>query len=318
MSSADKKEYAEDLLIRYLLGSLSAEESERLDELSIVDDEFAWRLKAVENDLVDAFLRNELPGETLERFRSMYLSSPGRQERVEFARTLLRWNETAAGAEAVAGAEQGTASLTARSAGGFWVGLSRLSMPLGLAAAALMMCALAGYLLLENSRLRRLGAESREQQASLDQRAHELEKQLNEQRSANTEMQKEQESLRKSQAGSSALKSVAFLLLPQTRGVSQISTVAVPRGTSEVKFRLQLESDDFPQYSVALLEPATNREEWQKASLKSTQAGKNKGVPVNIPGALLRTKTYVLEVSGVAVNGRSEFVSSYAFRLVLE
>ena len=60
-------------------------QSERLDELSVVDDDFAWRLSAVENDMVDAYVRGDLSGETLDRFRSFYLSTPKRRGRVEFA-----------------------------------------------------------------------------------------------------------------------------------------------------------------------------------------------------------------------------------------
>ncbi len=60
MSFADKQEFNDQVLIRYLLGSLSEEEAERLDELGIADDAFAWRLRAVENDLVDGYVRGEL------------------------------------------------------------------------------------------------------------------------------------------------------------------------------------------------------------------------------------------------------------------
>ena len=46
----------------YLLGQLPESETERLDELSITDDECAERIRAVEHDLVDAFARGELAG----------------------------------------------------------------------------------------------------------------------------------------------------------------------------------------------------------------------------------------------------------------
>lgn len=79
----------DQILVRYLLGSLPGDQAERLDELSVSDDDFVWRLRAAENDLVDAYLRNELSGETLERFRSFYLSSAHRREKVKLAETLL-------------------------------------------------------------------------------------------------------------------------------------------------------------------------------------------------------------------------------------
>ena len=76
-------------LERYLLGLLPDEDAERLDEMSISDDEVAGRLRVVENDLVDAYVRGTLSGEKLERFESFYLSSDRRREKVRFARTFL-------------------------------------------------------------------------------------------------------------------------------------------------------------------------------------------------------------------------------------
>ena len=75
----------DQLITQYLLGSLSVPETERLDELSLTDDEFATRLQSVENDLVDAYVLGELSGETLQQFNSFYLSSPRRREKVKFA-----------------------------------------------------------------------------------------------------------------------------------------------------------------------------------------------------------------------------------------
>src|SRR5215475_10682680 len=97
MSSQDESIYDDQLLTRYLLGMLPTEETERLDELSIADEEIAARLSAVEYDLVDAYVRGEIRGEGLARFESFYLSSAKRREKVQFARALLeRESETTA------------------------------------------------------------------------------------------------------------------------------------------------------------------------------------------------------------------------------
>jgi hypothetical protein len=42
--------YDDERLIRYLVGSLGVEETDRLDELSITDDALAARLRQVEDD----------------------------------------------------------------------------------------------------------------------------------------------------------------------------------------------------------------------------------------------------------------------------
>src|SRR5215470_19533317 len=89
MCSPKKQAYDDRLLTRYLLGALPEEEAERLDELCIVDDELATRLQALENDLVDAYVRDEVSGDDRGHFESFYLSSPKRRRKVEFAAALL-------------------------------------------------------------------------------------------------------------------------------------------------------------------------------------------------------------------------------------
>jgi hypothetical protein len=89
MSLADPNHVEDQAVVQYLLGAAPQEQTELLDRLSVCDDDFARRLAAVEDDLVDAYVRGELPGDTLERFRSFYLSSPLRREKVRFAEALL-------------------------------------------------------------------------------------------------------------------------------------------------------------------------------------------------------------------------------------
>jgi hypothetical protein len=91
----NKEKYNDQTIIRYLLGSLPEEETERVEEISFIDDEFAVRLSAVENDLVDAYLRGELSGEKLERFDSYYLASPKRRKKVKTAHVLHAYAKNA-------------------------------------------------------------------------------------------------------------------------------------------------------------------------------------------------------------------------------
>ena len=80
MASGEHQQYDEQLVTRYLLGSVPEAEAERLDELSFADEEFANRLAAVENDLVDAYVHGELAAEARDRFQSYYLSTSRRRE----------------------------------------------------------------------------------------------------------------------------------------------------------------------------------------------------------------------------------------------
>ena len=89
MSQLHESGHDDQQLVRYLLRLLPEEDAERIDDLSISDDEVSWRLRVVENDLVDAYVSGTLTGETVERFESFYLSSERRRQKVKFAGSFL-------------------------------------------------------------------------------------------------------------------------------------------------------------------------------------------------------------------------------------
>jgi hypothetical protein len=81
----------EDLqLARYLLGELSEEEADHIDERSITEDGVAWRLRRMEDDLIDAYVTGKLTGDARQRFTHFYLSSARHRDRVRFAEHFLR------------------------------------------------------------------------------------------------------------------------------------------------------------------------------------------------------------------------------------
>ena len=89
-------------LTHYLLGLLSDDDTERIDEAAVVDDDVAARLRVVERDVVDAYVRGRLPATLIGQFEA-HLSSPRRREQVACAARFLRAVDRAAGAEPEAG-----------------------------------------------------------------------------------------------------------------------------------------------------------------------------------------------------------------------
>ena len=178
------------LLTQYLLRALPEEEAERLDELSVADDDFAARLSSAENDLVDAYVRGELPPEESARFRSAYLSSPKRCDKVRFAETFLSFQQRVAGRpvviRAVAAEPEKRESAWARLSrwfGGVRSGTSRASNAWfapqwGLAGAALLLLLASGYLLNTNLRLRQQVSRSESARTALAQHEKDLQNQL--------------------------------------------------------------------------------------------------------------------------------------------
>jgi hypothetical protein len=324
----NKERYSDQLVIDYLLGSLAEEEAERLDELSLTDDEFAARLQSVENDLVDAFARGELRGPRLERFNSFYLSSPARREKVRFASAFQ--TQTVAVKQPDALADR----FVEQSVGSAWHRLGRFLFPAralgwGLAAAALLLVAGGGWLVFENLRLQR---EMHQAQTTLDateQREKQLQARLAGEQASDTEREKEVEDLReriarlerhqsepkRSPAPSlpDQLNIVPFALSPQLRGATGIPTISLPPRADYLALELGLESGDYPFYRAELRSLSDNRVVWRSGRLKARVRAEGKALVASLRAGILGPQRYVLAVSGISATGSSEAVASYVF-----
>ena len=310
MPSSDKYAYDDELLVRYLLGAVPPGQAERLDELSVADEEFAWRLTGLENDLVDAFVRGELREEHLRQFNSFYLSSPKRRQKVEFAEGLRQFQQRSAVAAA------SSAPSNVRSASSRMFAIPRSALQWGFAVAAVLLLVF-GYLLFDNARLRQEVRDARGHDGTIGQHTQQLEKELADQRAGNAEIQRELDRTRKSAPDLDQLKTISLLLPPPTRGLSTIKTVSVHPGTDLVLLLLTLDSADFLKYVVTLKDPASNRVVWRSSEIEPGSVGDRKIVSVSVRADRLKPQDYVAEVAGLSHAGNTEVVGDYAFRVVL-
>jgi hypothetical protein len=302
----------DQLLVRYLVGALPEDETERIDEQSVSDDRFAADLRIVENDLVDAYARGALSGDTLRRFEAHYLPSPGARAKVAFARTLLNYQHQhqhqAAAAPVGAPVRR-------------WSGPAAMAIRWSLAAAAVLFLATTAYFLRENVRLRHEVVDLR---ANLDGRRQQLEQQLQQERSASAgtarELERAREALAQAERPSpnaSASRPVvaSLVLLPPMRGAAAVPTLPVPRRPGVVAVRLDLEADDFPAYRVALRDPAAGKIVWQSSNVRASR-GDRTSLSIALGTDLLEPRGYTLEVIGIPARGPAEPVGNYPFKVV--
>lgn len=296
-------------LVRYLLGQAPEAETERLDELSIADEAFALRLRAVEHDLVDAYAGGELTGDTLAAFKAQYLSSPSGLAAVEFAQALRGYQPAAMPGRAPASAAR------------------RWPLPpWGLAAAATLVLATA-FLLIDNLRLRSQVAEVRSEQSVLAERARQLEGALQRQQSAASanaqELQRAREALAAAaaradggQAANRGSGLLALTLAPALRGGGTVPDLTIPAGTKDVVLHLQLTALDFAGYQAALKKAGDDRVLWRSGRLRSPTAAEKNTLPVTLRASLLAPGAYTLELTGIPARGEPEPLDSYPFRVV--
>ena len=323
--------YNHQTITQYLLGALPAAETERLDELGFTDHEFADSLRAAEKDLVDAYVQGELAGDELEQFKTFYLASPLRREKVAFARAFQVFGER----ESASLRAKGSTNVAAKR--GWFAALSAFIAPRpvlqwGLAAAALALLVGGSWFAVDNLRLRQQMSQTAARRDALVQREQDLQKEIEGQRVANSQAERElarvrdererlEQELKKAQPGGTKPSSgegsiVSLILAPPLRGAGQAPTLSIRPGTNQVAAQLQLEAADYPAYRVALLNPANDQVLWRRGNLKPRTKGERKAIGVSFSAALLKQQNYILRVSGVAAGGGSEILGDYPFKVV--
>jgi hypothetical protein len=264
----------------YLLGNLSSADSEHLDELSVADDEFADFLEQVENDLIDDYVRCELPQERRSQFESYYLASSERRKRVEIARTLLRYLDNAKDVD-VFPAENFKVTR---------------HLHLIAIAAALVIVFIAAFAVVKNIQLQNQIAQLKKERESFLQHQDQLQRELARQHPV---------------PGHASPTLFALNLSPQHRDNSTIPKIKIPAGVDAIEITLKLESDDFPLYEAVLKNSTTEEILWRSDREKSNQ----NAVVVKFPANILRSQDYIIEVSGISVSGKTEFITGYPFQI---
>jgi hypothetical protein len=316
--------YSHQMIIQYLLGALPQAETDRLDELSVTDDEFVGALSVAERDLVDAYVQNELAGAELKRFQSYYLASPLRRARVRFAEAFQASAESNTLAQAAVIPTENQAR--ERQKGGWLSALftQRLAWQWGAALAALIVLIAGSWLLFENRRLRQQMSQTQASQDVLLRREQDLKAEIESRRlkteqelaQFRNERERLEQELKQAQSGAKptpdAGSIVSLTLPPPLRGTSQVPSISIKPGTSQLAAQLQLEVADYSTYRVALIDPASNQTLWRSRSLKPKVRGDRVSLEVGLRPNLLKPQIYIFRVSG---NG-SEAIGDYAFKVV--
>ena len=72
---------SDKLITRYLLGELTEEQQIEIEDRAFSDQEFLAGITAVENDLIDEYVRDEMPDGDRRRFESRFLASESRRKK---------------------------------------------------------------------------------------------------------------------------------------------------------------------------------------------------------------------------------------------
>ena len=336
---------------QYLLGVLPSAETESFDELVFTGSKFEDALKSTENDLVDAYVSGKLSGADLENFNSYYLASPLRRQKVEFAGAFQDFaaknlKETTLGEEIKT--RQKSAGLL--SIFSFYRNLWQFGFAAALVLLifGIGWLWLENNRLRENTNeMQAKCDELLKRESELEQRENQLQNELSNRNSTDAETEKEfarvreereslqqklkAEQMRKEPMAAaqkklpeplhdpkqpptaiSKLSIASFVLLAPLRGNNQLATVSIPPKTEYLAMQLQIESDEYPFYRVALVDQSSGQTVWQSGKLKAAK----KSLTVRLPAKLVKSQIHSLEVSGIKATGEAESFSSYLFEAV--
>jgi hypothetical protein len=121
---------------------------------------------------------------------------------------------------------------------------------------------------------------------------------------------------RSSTAGKQLVAS--FVLTAPVRGSDQVPVLAIAKGSADIEVQMELESDDYATYRVALADESAGAELWQSGTLKVTAAGENHRLAVRFPARLVKPGIYSLVATGIRPDGDGEVIGNYPFRARIE
>lgn len=304
---------------RYLLGTLSAEESERLEGEFFDHDETFEEIEIAEDELIDDYLSDDLSRAERDQFQKQLLENPRIAERVEFAKVLRHASKT-------------TAQLSdiKPEPNSWWQSLvAFFSTPqrLGSAVAALVLVIGGGFLFVDWLRLRdesrRLRAERTELQRENELLTRKIEndtRQLTDEKrnveALNTKLEQELESVQE-RPGTLALLSPLFLFPGGSRSIGKTNELLLPSRLAMVRLQLALESNDYLYYSAVVRKGVEGPIAFRKTKLKPGTNQSIKVIELRFPSTrLVAPGDYIVNLDGIKPSSEPEFVATYNFRAV--
>jgi hypothetical protein len=306
---------------RFLLGELPEADQTAIERELLADREKFEQVCAVEDDLIDSYLRKKMSRGDLERFEIHYLASQYNRERVASAQILIAEIDRIARGRVTAGETDG-----------YWWKqyLDSIHWPQPALGVALVLAILfasgALWLYLERARLlgeiAKIENEARVERASFKERQQELElRNQGLERARADERQRYEESRAaleeqlRIQQPSLNIAVLSFLLTPApVRGEKTQPSLTLPLLTGRVRFLMELNSYGYAGYQVSL--QTVEGREILRGPAGKLRLGKNREfASLTIQAGKLTTNDYILILSGQTADGREEEIDRYFLRI---
>ena len=328
----------EQIVTRHLLGESSLEDERLIEERSASDPNFLDLVLAAEDDLIDAYVKDQLSSSQREWFQRTFLASPENRDRVEFAAVLMKQLDEESAVAFAPATWKRASSFPPRPV--LWIqsfigSLRVSSFALQLALGAILLAVLCGglWLLIENSGPRQQSGQTREKVAERQNEVRQSSRggQLPQNDQApNTNAveptahvsNREAEAAPKPVSPGKPIKNpvvASFVLTPGlTRAASETNKIEIPKNAHVIKLQLSIDSSGNYRSYHASLRQVGGGEIWSQAiknnRLESDGKPKAlKSITLRVPTNLLSDGEYLLMLTGITPTGEDEVAGDYAF-----
>jgi hypothetical protein len=316
----------QELIVRYLLGELPEKQQVEIEDQAFQDQQYLQNILAVENDLIDEYVRGEIPLNKRQKFESHFLASAERRRKVEFARALCSVVSENEAAEVVRPISGHTPIVRQNPFLAFIRSLSPAAA-FSFATAALLVVTGATWLIRDGIMLRSQLSQLRAEQQSQEAQRQQLQEQIANERSRNEELAAEVEHQRKQEVPAGlpreeqpsvkrAPTTVALMLLPGlSRGSNQRPKFVIPQAAQTARLQVVVDpQDDYPRFLVELRTQRGQRV-WGKENLSARATGRGRTIVLNVPAKVFAVGQYELSLKGTTAAGIIEDVGYYYFEV---
>jgi anti-sigma factor RsiW len=318
----------EKLIAQYLLGDLPEEQQVEIEDRAFQDKEYLAAITAVENDLIDEYVRQELSETERRKFEAKFLASAERRKRVDFAKAFVK---VAAESSAVEKTKIKPSRVSWRDSFEAFIRGLNPAARLAFAVAVLLIMLGGAWLMTETLRLRgqltQLQAKNQTERQSLQQQV-ETERRRSEELAARLNQEKQQreqseESLRQLSETAETTNSTprpivaTFTLLPGlARGEDKKPKLLLPKDARLVRLQIGIDPEEPYKTFSAELRTVAGRQIWTRDNLTASARRGARAIGLTLPATVLKPGDYELKVSGVAQGGRTEDVGFYYFAVI--
>ena len=295
-----------ELMIRYLLGDVTEQERNQLEEQYASNRDLLAKLTELENDLIDDYVNGALSDNDRALFESSYLKNAERNQRREFATALTTClQETRAGNARTSHEPKRAASWRLQ------VPIPALSMPRFLSGVLALVVAVGSYIFWVQRQMQNQIYQIQKEQRTLQAGQQQLSSQITDLRADVNQIGTGKEAPDRGQRTLARLTLIPNL----SRGNGKEPSIALDPGVSSLELLLPLIEDRYGSYRVSV-STADGAAVWQQENVRTRLGfGTRHFIRLQMPARTLTDNDYVVRLYGAAADGKFEDVAAFLFRV---